>query len=734
MSTDGKWQQLQYGNESFRVQVYPGVRETQEVPYVLLEDIKDYFSDAAKFMCGRDLVSLVRDANNNNRCQYITLISFCELMLKKGAATDIHLKLASRLMPLLFAYRPRMIVEIAKAEPSVSLSGVSQGSSFMSPSHPRASQDPSTISPRHLTRQNTILQSASVSSVEKDKLQQSVALYEDFVKSIKNGQREQAGLIRGDFQKCFSALQASMAKNHDLQREMSEMKQLTLQMQQQALDRLAVIQGRIQALLTQTYELHEYPIPRLLIILPSETSTWNSASIINNQFRLYFLCKCGEHTQVLSGDNAKIPHHIHLAKHEGYDLQRPKEFFQKYGSSKARNTISEANVNQAIEYLQYIVDKDSENHDLIKDTEVEPFVGLDALEGANLRHLETFIKSKDEHRVLGNLYRIVSHDCHVKLVCIGHLRSTYKEKEQQAFADIVEVNGGIYDPQLSEVVVQLGSKIGAAEFFGALTKARRVDKLDITFGWGFSSTDLKTLEKALKMSTVSILRLVLHDFQTGLTSKLLSTSTRYEILIRIIEHPNMKMIHIVLSGDFKKLSSLQPKRSSHLHKLSFEMKPRSIGASELRVIENSLKTNTTLTTLNWQHYSIGKEGALALSEALKTNTTLTTLNLKGNSIGNGALALSESLKTNTTLTTLDLTGNSIRKEGALALSEALKTNTTLTTLNLGNNLIGKDGALALSEALKTNTTLTALNLWNNSIEKEEALALTNVSKTCRCDM
>ncbi|KAF8928468.1 hypothetical protein BGZ58_009626 [Dissophora ornata] len=285
MSTDGKWQQLQYGNESFRVQVYPGVRETQEVPYVLLEDIKDYFSDAAKFI----------------------------------------------LMPLLFAYRPRMIVEIAKAEPSVSLSGVSQGSSFMSPSHPRASQDPSTISPRHLTRQNTILQSASVSSVEKDKLQQSVALYEDFVKSIKNGQREQAGLIRGDFQKCFSALQASMAKNHDLQREMSEMKQLTLQMQQQALDRLAVIQGRIQALLTQTYELHEYPIPRLLIILPSETSTWNSASIINNQFRLYFLCKCGEHTQVLSGDNAKIPHHIHLAKHEGYDLQRPKEFFQKYG-------------------------------------------------------------------------------------------------------------------------------------------------------------------------------------------------------------------------------------------------------------------------------------------------------------------------------------------------------------------------------------------------------------------
>ncbi|KAI8595485.1 hypothetical protein EDD21DRAFT_420616 [Dissophora ornata] len=210
------------------------------------------------------------------------------------------------------------------------------------------------------------------------------------------------------------------------------------------------------------------------------------------------------------------------------------------------------------------------------------------------------------------------------------------------------------------------------------------------------------------MSSVSILRLDIERFQASIASKLLSTSTRYEILVRIIEHTSMKMIHIVLSPDFVKLSSLQPKRSSHLHKLTVVMTPR---ASDFRVLVKSLRSNNPLTTLNLQNNSIGNEGALSLSEALKTNTTLTTLNLANNSIGQeGALSLSEALKTNTTLTTLNLEYNGIGYEGALALLEVLKTNTTLTTLYLQSKWIGKKGALALSEALKTDNPLTTLDL------------------------
>ncbi|KAF9110039.1 hypothetical protein BGW39_004858, partial [Mortierella sp. 14UC] len=198
-----------------------------------------------------------------------------------------------------------------------------------------------------------------------------------------------------------------------------------------------------------TYELHEYPIPRLFIILPKDTSAWDPANLLNNQFQLYFLCECGEHTKLLNDDNTNIPHHIHIAKHEGYDLQRPTEFFQKYGRymlillemikhgsmiaghfvpalssvnvsgaidmlTSSHDTISPTAVNQSIEYLQSLSSKGSEEQDSAKDTTTDSFTGQEALEGADLRHLEAFIKSKDQHRALGNLYRIITQEGHVK--------------------------------------------------------------------------------------------------------------------------------------------------------------------------------------------------------------------------------------------------------------------------------------------------------------------------------
>ncbi|KAG0217342.1 hypothetical protein BGX31_000282, partial [Mortierella sp. GBA43] len=103
-----------------------------------------------------------------------------------------------------------------------------------------------------------------------------------------------------------------------------------VQMQQQALDRLVIIQSRVQAILTQTYELHEYPIPRLFIVLPKVTRIREAAlKPFTHQFRLYFLCECGGHTM---SEASKTQHEIHLAKHEGYDLQKPSEFFEKYGN------------------------------------------------------------------------------------------------------------------------------------------------------------------------------------------------------------------------------------------------------------------------------------------------------------------------------------------------------------------------------------------------------------------
>ncbi|KAI8606157.1 hypothetical protein EDD21DRAFT_349318 [Dissophora ornata] len=475
---------------------------------------------------------------------------------------------------------------------------------------------------------------------------------------------------------------------------------------QEANDRLILIQSKTEAILTRNYELLEYTIPRLFIVLPEESTPWDPKTMLRTKFRLHFICECGEHSEA---SGSKIPHHLHLANHEGYVVNKPTEFFKKYGPflmlmlemikvgtsiaghvvpalaslkvvdilDSAQSTIDSVTskvvegVDYSLKYLEEcrtLIQKsdgvDIDGNVMMSQQDLDTyFAGVEGLEGVDLRQLGSYLSASGSDNLLGNLYRMTTKDGHVKWVCRHHYRAGYQEAHTQKLRDVV---------QLVSLKVTLKSSFAAAELYEAIRKAKAgVYDLDIAFGWDCSRTDLEALDKALKMSSVSILRLDLRMFEASIASKLLSTSTRYEILVRIMEHPNMKTIHIVLSKDFMKLPSLQPKRLTHFRKLSIELTPR---ASDFRVIVKSLKTNNPLTILNLENNSIGNDGALALSEALKTNTTLTTLNLQR---------------------------NSIEKEGALALSEALKTNTTLTTLNLKNNSIGKEGALALTNVSKT---------------------------------
>ncbi|KAG0203040.1 hypothetical protein BGX31_003424, partial [Mortierella sp. GBA43] len=154
-------------------------------------------------------------------------------------------------------------------------------------------------------------------------------------------QLAQSQLLQQDANKKLDKAAEERAKNQEEMREMQRKQQETAdqlikkqeemnEMQKMALDRLANIQSRVQAVVTQTYELHEYPIPRLFIVLPKDTGVFDKIkSPFVTQFRLYFLCECGTHTM---DENSKTMHEIHLAKHEGYDLEKPNEFFERYGS------------------------------------------------------------------------------------------------------------------------------------------------------------------------------------------------------------------------------------------------------------------------------------------------------------------------------------------------------------------------------------------------------------------
>ncbi|KAG0005384.1 hypothetical protein BGZ65_011319, partial [Modicella reniformis] len=67
----------------------------------------------------------------------------------------------------------------------------------------------------------------------------------------------------------------------------------TIRLLQQMINRQVILENRIQAVMTQNYELHEYPIPRLFIVLPKAPKRRDKIiQPLTKQFRLYFLCEC----------------------------------------------------------------------------------------------------------------------------------------------------------------------------------------------------------------------------------------------------------------------------------------------------------------------------------------------------------------------------------------------------------------------------------------------------------
>ncbi|KAG0231636.1 hypothetical protein B0O80DRAFT_495563 [Mortierella sp. GBAus27b] len=378
-----------------------------------------------------------------------------------------------------------------------------------------------------------------------------------------------------------------------------EMKQLQIQ----ALGQLSLLQNQVQALMTQTYELHEYPIPRLFVILPQDTSSWDPVNLFSNKFRLYFLCECGEHTK---STNSKIPHHIHIAKHEGYEISRPTEFMQQYGpyvltilrmlklgisvagvavpavpylvradaldqaavGLKSLSGNLQAGMDQAIRCLEKAT---ADNDDGIVSIS-EQMENNEALEGADLRKLETFLKNRDGNKVLGNLYRTVTIEGHVKWVCIDHYRENYHEKTSRRFRDTVESLGGHFDENIGRAKVHLRSKMQAEQFYQALENAKSVYELDIALDWDTTQNDFKKLRDSLVRSNVGALELDLVQ-QEGPSSDILNRNRRHDPIFDVMRHPSIRSVEIVRTpGDFVERSSLLSRNDdfSNLRHLGFD--------------------------------------------------------------------------------------------------------------------------------------------------------------------
>ncbi|KAF9106065.1 hypothetical protein BGX27_009332 [Mortierella sp. AM989] len=228
--------------------------------------------------------------------------------------------------------------------------------------------------------------------------------------------------------------------------------------------------------------------------------------------------------------------------------------------------IMEPCLDQAIVYIESL---STEGDEAVSDQ----MENKEALEGADLRKLDTFLKGKDENKVLGNLYRTVTFEGHVKWVCIDHYRENYQAAQAKAFQDTLESLGGSFDENIGRVEVWLNAKALARQFYEAVIKAKGILELAITLCWNQTYGDFVELRDMIAISTIRSVRLGLVN-RVGPTVDITPIGNkRYDPIFGIMRLPSIQSFE--LRGppdDFFKRSSPLPANFdlSHLRRLDIE--------------------------------------------------------------------------------------------------------------------------------------------------------------------
>ncbi|KAK3829188.1 MAG: hypothetical protein J3Q66DRAFT_324578 [Benniella sp.] len=355
--------------------------------------------------------------------------------------------------------------------------------------------------------------------------------------------------------------------------------------QQQILNRQVSLQKNVKAVGRQTYELFEYPIPRLFVVLPKPRRRRDAVlRPFRKQFRLFFLCECSSHTE---DGWSTHPHGIHLAKHEGYDLDNVDEFFEKYGShvlkvmkmlkiglsvaGVAVPGLSHLELVEGIESTAKALEMASRNcrpliddvtasirtqlkgdNELMEKASVSGqmrFNSLKALEGSDLRQLESYLRNHDSGRVLGNLNRIVTHDGDVRWVCNDHYHKDYSKDSVLRFKDIVKASGGMFLEQDGWVTVDIKRRAQAKEFYEAMVKTPGVRTLLIALRWEVTQADLEALEAAVTKTGVTRLFLFgTYAQKSGLS--FLRNNKRYNPIVRLMCNGHLESMDVNSFADF----------------------------------------------------------------------------------------------------------------------------------------------------------------------------------------
>ncbi|CAF0839716.1 unnamed protein product [Adineta steineri] len=228
--------------------------------------------------------------------------------------------------------------------------------------------------------------------------------------------------------------------------------------------------NQIKYVMTQMYELHEFTTPRYFFIFPAKHSDW---TILNNvqdwyhlHYKLYFLCECSDE-----------PDKMHVAPHNGHSIKKTREFIVKYGPY-LRTTLQAAQVlfslgsfvipqlgsvskavgssvdtilpsldkqkeiEQQLNLVEKLLDRVDHKWAQARSTILEQDKSHGVpLDGPALRAVEAFLDVADNTRSLGDLYRTVTADGHVRWVCLEHYDDIGYNNAMSKYIDQLEAMG-----------------------------------------------------------------------------------------------------------------------------------------------------------------------------------------------------------------------------------------------------------------------------------------------------
>ncbi|KAF9958755.1 hypothetical protein BGZ72_010972 [Mortierella alpina] len=296
----------------------------------------------------------------------------------------------------------------------------------------------------------------------------------------------------------------------------------------------ALILAKAEEILTTSYDFEHGNGPRLFVILPSPDHKWDSANILANQFRLFFLCECGIHSPTPVQGMEGTPC-LHLADHEGYRVREPIKFIDKFGpylmvmlemlkfsnqiagyvlpglsaadqmsapNEEAPTSLTLDRINKSVMYIETVACLDTlRPWDLTKYlTEVKAADGVDSS-----NQMPSYLEMGKDKTLLSKLYRIRTMPGRADWVCRKHESSIVKNGLRSELECLLSSVGACLDYERGKITVTMTSSQHGEQLCSVLARAPGAEfcDLELTMDSKHSSEDMEKLQKLAALSFVN---------------------------------------------------------------------------------------------------------------------------------------------------------------------------------------------------------------------------------------